>query len=78
MKPLFDGVENANQTQLKPIMIYNHDIFLGGGVKNIYPPPLQNPYLRLWVFYQRHPKDGFPTNYLPNVKVTSDNFPRLP
>ena len=41
VKPLLDWacksqkwVENANQTQLKPI-IWNHDIFLGGGGKKI-------------------------------------------
>ena len=49
MKPLFDGVENANQTQLKPIMRYNHDIFLGGGVKNIYPPPTESLFTPLGI-----------------------------
>ena len=52
-KPLLDWVsksqkwvENANQTQLKPIIWYTSWYFSRGGVKNFTPPPLQNPYLR--------------------------------
>ena len=50
MKPLFDGVckcqkwvENANQTQLKPIIWYTSWCFSGGGDKKIYRILIYNP-----------------------------------
>ena len=65
MKPLLDGVcksqrwvENANQTQLKPIIWFTSWYFSreGGkknsrGVKKNFYTPLQNPYLRPWAVY---------------------------
>ena len=67
MKPLFGGVckcqkwvENAYQTQLKPIILYTSWYFSRGGGKKIlgggknkkkyYPPP---PYLHPWVWAKK-------------------------